>query len=56
MNRPIECPRCQSTDTSRSHRKRIEYLLLGVRFFRCNQCQTRFHHFLLSNIWQASAS
>ncbi len=56
MSRLPECPRCNSTDTARSHRRPMEHLLLGFRFFRCNQCERRFHHFLLRNIWETSAS
>ncbi len=56
MNRLPDCPHCQSKDTSRSHRRHIEHLLLGFRFFRCNHCERRFHHFLLRNLWETSAS
>jgi hypothetical protein len=56
MSRMPECRACRSIDTARSHRRPIEYLLLGVRFFRCNHCHRRFHTFLLRNIWQNTAS
>jgi hypothetical protein len=38
--------------TSRSHRRPIEYFMLGFRFFRCGNCKRRFHNFLLSNLWE----
>jgi len=56
MSRMPECPDCESVDTSRSHRKPVEHFLLGFRFYRCNHCQRRFHTFLLSDIWQRTAS
>jgi transcriptional regulator NrdR family protein len=51
-----ECPQCQSIDTSRSHRKPLEHLLLGFRFYRCNHCNCRFRTFLISDIWQRASS
>jgi len=33
----------------------MEHFLLGFRFFRCNQCERRFHHFLLRNLWETTA-
>ena len=56
MTRTPECPHCDSVDTSRSHRRRHEYLFLGFRFHRCNHCQRRFHTFVLRNMWQRTAS
>jgi hypothetical protein len=56
MSRTPECPDCASIDTSRSHRKPLEYLLLGCRFYRCNTCNRRFHTFLLRDIWQSTSS
>jgi transcriptional regulator NrdR family protein len=56
MRRTPECPDCDSIDTARSHRRPIEYLFLGFRFFRCNHCHRRFHTFLLRDIWQNTAS
>jgi hypothetical protein len=56
MSRTPECPDCDSIDTSRSHRKPLEYLFLGFRFYRCNDCQRRFHTFLIRDIWQSTSS
>jgi hypothetical protein len=56
MSRTPECPDCDSIDTSRSHRKPLEYFFLGFRFYRCNDCQRRFHTFLLRDIWQSTSS
>ncbi len=43
------CPNCRSVDTSRSHRKGPleKYLLgaLGVRPYRCMNCDARFYVF-----------
>ena len=41
-----KCPRCGSGDVSRSHRKRLEHLLVGIKPYRCNSCQRRFFIFL----------
>jgi len=37
------CPKCSSTAHTRSRRRALEYLLLGLRPFRCLTCQRRFY-------------
>jgi len=46
MNLTKKCTRCGSANTMRSHRKRLERLLLGFRPFRCNECRHRFLTFI----------
>jgi transcriptional regulator NrdR family protein len=36
------CPRCQSKDVNRSHRKGYEKFLVFWRMYRCDDCQHRF--------------
>lgn len=42
---PLACPRCPTATTRLSHRKPMEFLLsaIGVRPFRCNECDRRFY-------------
>jgi hypothetical protein len=44
-----QCPNCKSVETSRSHRKDPleKYLLgpIGVRPYRCMNCEVRFYAF-----------
>jgi transposase-like protein len=53
MASPHNCPRCGSFETFRSHRKPVEYLLLGFRAFSCIDCKSRFHTFEFRKILSA---
>jgi DNA-directed RNA polymerase subunit RPC12/RpoP len=43
MGSPRACPHCGSTARTRSRRRVIEYLLPGLRPFRCLTCRRRFY-------------
>jgi hypothetical protein len=49
MSTKLNCPQCRSIETSRSHRRGAveRYLLavIGVRPFRCLNCDARFYSF-----------
>jgi transposase-like protein len=36
------CPRCQSPNTARSHRRFYERIVPGLAAFRCDECKHRF--------------
>jgi transcriptional regulator NrdR family protein len=50
------CPKCGSPETYRSHRKPVEYLLLGCRSFCCVDCKKRFRTFDMRKVLQWSSS
>ena len=56
MARPQSCPRCGSIETFRSHRRPLEYLMLGCRTFCCVDCQSRFLTFDFRKILQWTSS
>lgn len=49
MSTKRNCPHCRSMDTSRSHRRgtveRYVLAIIGVRPFRCLNCDARFYAF-----------
>jgi hypothetical protein len=53
MSTKRNCPQCRSIDTSRSHRRgtveRYVLAIIGVRPFRCLNCDARFYGFARSD-------
>jgi hypothetical protein len=44
-----KCPKCDSNETYRSHRKAWEYFLFSLKPYRCGKCKHRFYSLISSH-------